>query len=1126
MSIIIRLQNLPLSAKSGDIRHFFGGLRIPDGGVHIVGGEKGDAFIAFNSDEDARLAMRKDRGKLMGTRVKLLLSSHMEMQHEIERITKKYSNSSHSRLSPYERSRTSPRIRERSTDKHYYKSNSPSRSRTSYQVPRELSPHSRKSRLRSRSPRMRSRSPMVRSRPSRFKSRSPTYRTRSSRRSRSQDIRSRSPRMRSRSPGMRSRSPRISRSHRSISPISRSFSLHKNKTISPYEKESSDYMHTYYSSENVGNADKNNDVKEFKHSDFSKIDSASGKEETLSMRLSRDIFLKNEQELLEKKITEALKTGIDNLKKNTFYNYSPNTAEASADLSLISYKQEYVNPSLERVSQDNKLALLSSSNGSINKEVDITRSFLPQNINYFNPPNNNISTEGISTHLPPPTHMISVPPSAPVIAMPPINVPPPIQAPIMPPSLPVVPMPPFGPPSVIPPPVPGPHMDTVIPCPGFYITVSGLEPNWNFLEVQEMLKGTFVPMKNIKWEIDDHGLKTGTAFIKLSNKEDFDELLSHATYVFNNRMITVSECPSHVVHRYFLPEWTQKGQTGASDTENLIYRMKGLPYIVSYNDIINFFQGLDLTDIYVERSSDGKATGIGYVAFGNPQDYQAAFERTGKKIGHRCVHLMMSSKKSMLKFKEQKGDLLSQSTVLRPSAVTTNNPLSDSSCAIRRPLCALLTGLPQDITHSKIKNFFQDAGLKPDAIHITLNDKGRPNSRAFAEFNNVRDLESALKCHGTTFEGKIICVKQILFDEMSQILSTQRTMQVYENTSESSINDRFEKLPHIWQPPDTTQDKLEQFSNFAPTNDNFKSVIFNHENKNRSMVQVFNYENSREPTIVQNIPKPGIFPPQSKSFEFKHRSAEYYENSNNKNDTFISSKPIDSDHFIGDSFTRLDDANSNRILVKFDMKPKQFVVDKSEMNDAFDRNSKLDYKKKLTKLSPEKSSVPPFNLSLDDNLLERNILKKGDADIDVPSKNKGSNYRRKYKGKVRYGRRNEHPFKPSEGFHSDDNFLQSPHRDDAYSKSETFDFSKRYDESDETVVQISHVDPEIKGPELEDFFHGFDVDHDKITRRISNGKPTWDIRVTFRSYREAERAIRTFNGTYLNGEIIDMFIVN
>jgi hypothetical protein len=82
-AVIIRLQNLPLEARSIDIRRFFEGLQIPDGGVHIIGGEKGDAFIAFQSDEDARLAMARDSLPLCNSRIKLYLSSKTEMQNVI-----------------------------------------------------------------------------------------------------------------------------------------------------------------------------------------------------------------------------------------------------------------------------------------------------------------------------------------------------------------------------------------------------------------------------------------------------------------------------------------------------------------------------------------------------------------------------------------------------------------------------------------------------------------------------------------------------------------------------------------------------------------------------------------------------------------------------------------------------------------------------------------------------------------------------------------------------------------------------------------------------------------------------------------------------------------------------------
>lgn len=69
MSVIIRLQRLPWEASAGDIRAFFSGLSIPEGGVHIVGGEDGDAFIGFATDEDARMAMRIDGGTIKGTKV-------------------------------------------------------------------------------------------------------------------------------------------------------------------------------------------------------------------------------------------------------------------------------------------------------------------------------------------------------------------------------------------------------------------------------------------------------------------------------------------------------------------------------------------------------------------------------------------------------------------------------------------------------------------------------------------------------------------------------------------------------------------------------------------------------------------------------------------------------------------------------------------------------------------------------------------------------------------------------------------------------------------------------------------------------------------------------------------------
>ena len=80
MSVIIRLQKLPWTANATNIRRFFYGMSIPDGGVHIIGGELGDAFIAFSSDEDARKAMQLTGSRLNEAAVTLQLSSKSEMQ--------------------------------------------------------------------------------------------------------------------------------------------------------------------------------------------------------------------------------------------------------------------------------------------------------------------------------------------------------------------------------------------------------------------------------------------------------------------------------------------------------------------------------------------------------------------------------------------------------------------------------------------------------------------------------------------------------------------------------------------------------------------------------------------------------------------------------------------------------------------------------------------------------------------------------------------------------------------------------------------------------------------------------------------------------------------------------------
>ncbi|XP_053571174.1 RNA-binding protein 12B [Bombina bombina] len=84
MEQIVRLQGLPKAGTSGDIRRFFSGLAIPKGGVHILGGQLGEAFVIFQSPEDAQTALRQAGGDIKNSAIQIFLSSKAEMEHTID----------------------------------------------------------------------------------------------------------------------------------------------------------------------------------------------------------------------------------------------------------------------------------------------------------------------------------------------------------------------------------------------------------------------------------------------------------------------------------------------------------------------------------------------------------------------------------------------------------------------------------------------------------------------------------------------------------------------------------------------------------------------------------------------------------------------------------------------------------------------------------------------------------------------------------------------------------------------------------------------------------------------------------------------------------------------------------
>ena len=78
MALTIHLQNLPPDATSSNVRDFFEGLHIADGGVHITNSYDGSVFITFTSGGDAQAGMKLHNRMFFGERVKLSLCTEEE----------------------------------------------------------------------------------------------------------------------------------------------------------------------------------------------------------------------------------------------------------------------------------------------------------------------------------------------------------------------------------------------------------------------------------------------------------------------------------------------------------------------------------------------------------------------------------------------------------------------------------------------------------------------------------------------------------------------------------------------------------------------------------------------------------------------------------------------------------------------------------------------------------------------------------------------------------------------------------------------------------------------------------------------------------------------------------------
>merc|ERR1719502_2111497 len=91
---------------------------------------------------------------------------------------------------------------------------------------------------------------------------------------------------------------------------------------------------------------------------------------------------------------------------------------------------------------------------------------------------------------------------------------------------------------------------------------------------------------------------------------------------------------------------------GSSDA---VLKMRGLPYKVTRNDILDFFTGLSvpLNGVHLMFNEREQPTGEAYVEFSSPDDRERAMTKDRQHIGGRYVELFRVGRAEMLAALEQ-----------------------------------------------------------------------------------------------------------------------------------------------------------------------------------------------------------------------------------------------------------------------------------------------------------------------------------------------------------------------------------------------------------------------------------------------------------------------------------------
>uniref|UniRef100_F1KXQ8 Heterogeneous nuclear ribonucleoprotein F n=1 Tax=Ascaris suum TaxID=6253 RepID=F1KXQ8_ASCSU len=179
-----------------------------------------------------------------------------------------------------------------------------------------------------------------------------------------------------------------------------------------------------------------------------------------------------------------------------------------------------------------------------------------------------------------------------------------------------------------------------------FIRLRGLPFAAKESDVRNFLQG--ITAKSITFTLTSSGRASGECYVELNDNSAVKEALKLDRNEINGRYIevfTVSEGELAMMVRHGVIRGS--GESESRYASNYVVRLRGLPYSANVDDIKEFFKGLDVADVVIDKEQGGRPSGEAFVRLASKEHAELALERSKNNMGSRYVEVFRSSGEEM-----------------------------------------------------------------------------------------------------------------------------------------------------------------------------------------------------------------------------------------------------------------------------------------------------------------------------------------------------------------------------------------------------------------------------------------------------------------------------------------------